>query len=299
MKKTVGIIGAGAWGTALAITAARGGNSVILWSVSEESVKEINQKRQNFYLPGVSISREIIATNDMADLARADVWLIVTPTEFFRETIQKSRPFWKKQPIIICSKGIEPQTGKFLSDVVSEIIPGAGRMIGVLAGPQFALEVAAGKPSGCTVAGPRKVFAVARDVLPGFVLEESNDIYGAQICCVGKNVVAMLLGYLDGQGVGENERALKLTQSWQEIMSFSQLFRAKTDTFNMLCGIGDLFLTATSKTSRNYSAGLALAKGKKIVGTVEGIASLKWMMSIAKKNKLHLPTLENFSKIVG
>ncbi|MCL2748896.1 MAG: hypothetical protein FWE50_02355 [Alphaproteobacteria bacterium] len=297
MKKTVGIIGAGAWGTALAVVAARGGNPVLLWCSDEKKPKEINQRHWNPSLNGVSISREIIATSDMADLKRADIWLIATPTEFFSKTVQKSRPFWQKQPIIICSKGIEPQTGRFLSDVVADIIPGAGRMIGVLSGPQFAAEVAAGKPTGSTVAGSRKVFDSARCALPSFILEESNDVYGVQICGAGKNVVAMLMGYLDAQGAGENERALKLTLAWQEIISFSRLFRAKMDTFGKLCGIGDLFLSATSKTSRNYSAGVAMATGKKVTGTVEGIAALKWIISTAKKNKLHLPVLEKVSKV--
>jgi len=328
MKKTVGIVGAGAWGTALAVVVARGGNPVILWSAEEKIAKEINEKRRNSYLDGVSISREIIATNDMADLARADVWLIATPTEFFRETIQsvyatlrrdkKSRPFesrrsasgdgWQKQPIIICSKGIEPQTGKLLSDVVMDVIPSAGRMIGVLGGPSFAFEVAMGKPTGATIAGPAKVRDAARSVLSGFVLEDSNDVYGVQICGAGRVAIAMLLGYMEGKGAGENERAMKLTQAWQEIMRFGRHFvpagaeakagHVKTDTFSMLCGIGDLFLTASSKNSRNYSAGLALAKGQEFGGTVEGVAALKWIVSIARKNKLHLPVLMEFSKVI-
>jgi glycerol-3-phosphate dehydrogenase (NAD(P)+) len=290
----VGIIGAGAWGTALAMTAARSGNDVIIWAHSKAD--EINQKRRNSWLPGVFISREIIATENIGDLSDADIWLVVTPTAFFSETMTKSRRYWRGQPIIICAKGIEPKSGKLLSEIISDKIPGADKYIGVLAGPQFAGEVAHAKPTGSTIAGSGKVRKAAHSALSALYLEDSNDVFGAQICGAGKNAVAMILGYLDGQGAGENERALKLTLAWQEIISFSRLFRAKTETFNKLCGIGDLFLTASSKTSRNYSAGFAIARGEKPTGTIEGAAALKWIIKTARKHKLNLSVLGEFAK---
>ncbi|MCL1892064.1 MAG: NAD(P)-binding domain-containing protein [Alphaproteobacteria bacterium] len=294
----VGIIGAGAWGTALAIVAARAGNKAVLWSSEEKTAREINKKHKNDYLPGIVISHEITATTNISDMRGMDIWLITTPTEFFKDVIKKSRSFWKKQPIIICAKGIEPGSGKLLSDVVADIIPGADKFIGVLSGPQYAGEVADGEPTGSTIAGDAKVREASRCALRGLYLEDSNDMTGVQLCGIGKNAVALLLGYLDGQGAGENERALKLTLAWQEIMSFSRPFRVKPETFGMLCGIGDLFLTASSKTSRNYSAGFAMAKKRRISGTVEGIAALKWIIKTARTHKLGLPILSEFAENV-
>lgn len=290
----VGIIGAGAWGTALANISANSGNQVILWTHDDKD--EINQKHRNFRLPGVIISREITATDKLSDLSGTDVWLIATPTEFFKDTIKKIRSFWKKQPIIICSKGIEPKSGELLSEVVTEIIKGSEKYIGILSGPQFAGEAAMGKPTGSTIAGAATVRKSAHLALKNLYLEDSSDINGVQICGAGKNAIAILLGYLDGVGAGENERALNLTLAWQEIIQFGRLFGAKTETFNMLCGVGDLFLTASSKTSRNYSAGLSIAKKEKPSGTVEGLAALKWIIKTSRSNKLDLKNLEKFYK---
>ncbi len=290
----VGIIGAGAWGTALAMIAARAGNQVVLWAF--ENTEYINKQHQSSSLSGGRISCEIITTNKLSDLSDTDVWLIATPTEFFTETIKKSQPFWKKQPIIICSKGIEPKTGKLLVHVVAEIIKGSEKFIGVLAGPQFAAEAARGAPTGSTIAGSARVRGFTRRSLNGICLEESTDLVGVQICGAGKNAIAILMGWLEGSGAGENEKAMKLTLAWQEIMKFGRFFGAKPKTFNMLCGIGDLFLTATSKTSRNYSAGESLAHGKKPVGTIEGVAALKWIVKTARANKISMPILQEFSK---
>jgi glycerol-3-phosphate dehydrogenase (NAD(P)+) len=300
----VGIIGAGAWGRALAVIASRAGNDVLLWT--HDANIEIDRKHRKSRLPGVIISHEILATGKLSDLSVADVWLIATPTEFFRSVVRKSRPFWQKQSIIICSKGIEPNTGKLLSEVLADAVPGSEKFIGVLAGPQFAAEAAAGKPTGSTIAGREKVRESARRALAGIYFENSDDIAGVQVCGAGKNVVAMLLGYLGGCGAGENEKALKLTFGWQEIMRFGRLFGAKEATFGMLCGIGDLFLSASSRTSRNYLAGFELGRAERsgVFGrkssdgvTIEGVAALKWIVKIARANKVSLPVLEEFAKV--
>ncbi|MGI5845608.1 MAG: NAD(P)H-dependent glycerol-3-phosphate dehydrogenase [Alphaproteobacteria bacterium] len=290
----VGIIGAGAWGTALANIVAHSGNQVVLWSHNNKN--EINKKRRNFRLPGVIISQEIVVTDKIIDISKTDIWLLATPTKFFKNTVKKCQSFWNKQPIIICSKGIEPKSGKLLSEVVNDIIKGSEKYIGILSGPQFAHEVALGKLTGSTIAGSANVRKLAHFALKEFYLEDSSDINGVQICGAGKNAIAILLGYLDGINAGENERALKLTLVWQEIIQFGRLFGANIKTFNMLCGIGDLFLTASSKTSRNYSAGLSIAKKEKIKGTVEGVAALKWIVKISNSNNLDLKILKDFYK---
>jgi len=306
----VGIIGAGAWGTALAGVAAASGNQVVLWAHDEENVVQMNKEHRNSSLPGVVIPHEIIATNNLADLVETDIWMVATPTAFFSETLQKSRPFWsrrspkgedgwRKQPIIICAKGIDPVEKCLLSDTVKKEIPGTNEFIGILSGPGFAPEVAAGVPTGTTIAGNAKVLEALESALSSFYyLEESDDINGVQICGAGKNAIAIYLGYLDANKVQENERGMKIGLAWQELILFGRLFHAKLETFSKLCGIGDLFLTATSKTSRNYSAGWAIGENRPVEGTVEGIAALEWIVDTAKQNKLKLPILEEFAKIV-
>jgi glycerol-3-phosphate dehydrogenase (NAD(P)+) len=294
----VGIIGAGAWGTALAILSAKSGNDVILWSFDPDEAKNLQKSRENSYLPGIRIPKNVSVTGNMADLQGAGIWLIATPARYFRETIQKGREFWPGCPIIICTKGID-EDGNFMTDIIQEEFPGyKSGLVGVLSGPQFADEVARGEPAGSTIAGSPAVIAAARVALDGLVLQETDDIIGTEICGAGKNVVAVLMGYIDETGVGENERALKLTESWGEIVRFGRLFGARTDTFLGLCGLGDLFLTATSKTSRNYSAGLALAKGEIPVGTIEGISAIRGLSKIAKKHGLCMPNLEFLVKLI-
>ncbi|MCL2338337.1 MAG: NAD(P)H-dependent glycerol-3-phosphate dehydrogenase [Proteobacteria bacterium] len=293
----VGIIGAGAWGTALAILSAKSGNEVVLWAFDATDAKNMQKGRENVYLPGIKIPKKVTVTDKMADLRGTDAWLIVTPAEFFRKTMQKGRLFWKNQPIIICTKGMEI-SGKFMSEVLSEELPIEKDQIGVLSGPQFAGEVARGEPTGSTIAGSKKIIEVGRKALSGLTLEETSDVIGTEICGTGKNAVAILLGYVDANGVGENERALRLTNAWGEIVRFGRSVGAKTDTFLGLCGLGDLFLTATSKTSRNYSAGVALAAGVRPTGTVEGISAIRGLSVIAKQHQIKMPSLEFLAKLV-
>ena len=289
----VGIIGGGAWGKALSAVAVRAGNKVVLWSYDETEG----------------------ATNDMAELCGADVWLIATPAAYFRETMQKGREFYNGQPIIICTKGMD-EDGKFMSRIAAEELsfPEGGDFvnrpqgdradlfkggtIGVLSGPQFAAEVAAGKPTGSAIAGGSNVLAVAQTALSGMVLEETDDVMGVQICGAGKNTIAILMGYLDGKGAGENERALRLTQAWGEIVALGRHLGARTETFLGLAGLGDLFLSATSKTSRNYAAGLELAKGGKPVGTIEGVSAICGLSKLSKKTGILMPNMEFLAGLI-
>ncbi|MDR1206925.1 MAG: NAD(P)H-dependent glycerol-3-phosphate dehydrogenase [Rickettsiales bacterium] len=294
----VGIIGAGAWGTALAILSAKSGNDVVLWSFDPSEAKNIQKSRENSYLPGVRISEKVFITSNMADLHGVDVWLMVTPARYFSETVQKGREFWPGCPIIICTKGMD-ENGRFMSDIVKEGFSECGSgLMGVLAGPQFAGEVARGEPAGSTIAGGAKVIAAARTALGGLTLEATDDMIGAEICGAGKNAVAILMGYMDETGAGENERALRLTECWGEITRFGRFFGAKCDTFLGLCGLGDLFLTATSKTSRNYSAGVALAKGESPAGTTEGVSAIHGITKLAQKHGLCMPNLEFLKSLV-
>ncbi len=284
----VGVIGAGAWGTALSITAARGGNEVVLWSYDGE-IKDFD---------GVVRPENLRSTRDMADLADANAWLVVTPAAFFRETMFRAKNCWRGQPIIICTKGAEDTTGCFMSEIMRDIMPEC-KSLGVLSGPQFAAEVAAGVPTGSTIAGNADVVRTAKQVLNQLYLVESDDIIGAEICGVGKNALALITGFNSVAAAGENERALIFTRAWNEVMQIGLASGARVETFLALCGIGDLFLSATSPTSRNYSGGMAIARGNAPAGTVEGIFALAGLIARAKKKGVPVPILFKMREKLG
>ncbi len=275
-----GVIGAGAWGTALAIAAARSGNEVILWSY-DGLYKEFE---------GVSLPESIHVTSDMSELKETDAWLIVTPAAFFRETMRSAREFYNGQPVIICTKGAESSTGQFMSEIIKTEIPECENF-GALSGPQFAAEVAHAVPTGSTLAGNSVVLNAGHDVLGALYLVDSDDIIGTEICGVGKNAVALISGYNTVASAGENERALLFTRAWNEVVDLGLAMGAKTRTFLGLCGIGDLFLSATSETSRNFAGGMAIARGDAPAGTVEGIFALNGLISRATHLGIETPVL--------
>lgn len=277
----VGVIGAGAWGTALALTALRSGNEVLLWSY-DGLYKSFD---------GVSMPKEIRVTSQDSDLKDTDVWLIVTPASYFRETLRKMRNYYDGQPIIICTKGAEYSTGEFMSEIVATEIP-QSRAVGVLSGPQFASEVARGIPTGSTLAGPTAVLDIGHQVLGALFLMDTDDVIGTQICGVGKNAVALISGYCSIACDGENERAMIFTRAWDEVVNIGLAMGANIRTFLGLCGIGDLFLSATSSTSRNYSGGAAIAKGQVPDGTVEGLFAICGLTNRARSLGIETPVLD-------
>lgn len=273
----VGIIGAGAWGTALGVVSARGGADVVLWSFDGLFAK----------FDGVDMPENLRVSRDMGDMKNMDAWLIVTPAAFFRETMMRAREFYHGQPVIICTKGVEPTTGEFMSEILTDVLPECHNF-GVLSGPQFAAEVARGVPTGSTIAGTDVARRAGHEILNKLYLSDSDDIVGVQMCGVGKNAVALICGYNFVASAGENERAMIFTRVWNEVAAIGRKMGAKTETFLDLCGIGDLFLSATSETSRNFSGGMAIARGEEIVGTVEGVSALRGI--IARAERLGVPT---------
>ncbi|MBQ8686748.1 MAG: hypothetical protein IJ517_03225 [Alphaproteobacteria bacterium] len=276
----VGVIGAGAWGTALAIVSARGGADVTLWSYDGE--------HKSF--DDVKMPENIRMTADMADLTDTDAWLIVTPGAHFRETVRKARDSYNGQPIIICTKGAECVSGQFMSEILQAELPECVDF-GVLSGPQFAAEVAKGVPTGSRLAGTTKALDAGYEILNKLYLVGSDDVIGAEVCGVGKNAVALICGYNSVAAAGENERALIFTRAWGEVMKIGVAMGAKIQTFLELCGIGDLFLSATSATSRNFSGGMAIARGEQPTGTVEGIFALCGLIERAKNLGVDVPIL--------
>lgn len=281
----VGVIGAGAWGTALSIVSARGGSDVILWSYDGCS-----KTFENVELP-----ENIKITSEMSELKNADAWLIVTPAAYFRETIKKAAEFYNNQPIIICTKGAESSTGDFMSEIIRKELPSATDF-GVLSGPQFAAEVARGVPTGSTLAGTPKAVEIGKNILNKLYINTSDDVIGAEVCGVGKNAVALICGYNSIAASGENERAMIFTRAWNEVMNLGIASGAKMATFLDLCGIGDLFLSATSATSRNFAGGMAIARGEEPAGTVEGIFALHGLIRRAEKLGVDTTILKEMQK---
>ena len=280
-----GIIGAGAWGTALTICAARGGANVVLWSHNGECDG----------IGDVKVPATVQITSDFADLSDADVWLIATPAAYFEETLTKAKALYRGAPIIICTKGADPVSGEFTSEMLARALPECNEF-GVLSGPQFAAEVARAVPTGSTIAGTPAARHIAHDLLKCLFLEDSDDIIGAQICGVGKNAVALICGYLSVAAEGENERALTFTRTWGDVMEIGLAMGAEMRTFLALCGIGDLFLSATSDTSRNFSGGVAIARGMPPAGTVEGIFALRALTRRAAVLGVDVPTLNRMKE---
>ena len=197
-------------------------------------------------------------TKNMEDVSLTDAWIMVTPAAFFRETLRKAKQFYNKQPIIVCTKGAELSTGCFMSEIIKEELPEC-EDLAVLSGPQFAAEVATGVPTGSTLAGNAKAIEAGKDILKLLYLTPTDDIIGTEMCGVGKNAVALICGYNSVACQGENDRAMIFTRAWNEVVDLGIACGAKERTFLGLCGIGDLFLSATSATSRNFAGGMAIA----------------------------------------
>ncbi|HKY79913.1 MAG TPA: NAD(P)H-dependent glycerol-3-phosphate dehydrogenase [Sphingobium sp.] len=256
-----GVIGAGAWGTALAQTLSAGGEEVLLWALEPEVVDAVNQSRLNpLYLPGILLNPSLRATGDLGGLADCDMLLIVSPAQHLRRVVA-SAPAGK--PLILCSKGIEAGTGLLMSEVAQEAQPASP--IAVLSGPTFAHEVAKGLPTAITLACADAGLAAriaARIARPAFRPYISDDVVGAEIGGAVKNVLAIACGVAEGAGLGLNARASLISRGFAEMTRFGLARGARAETLGGLSGLGDLVLTCSSTNSRNFSLGVGLGEGK-------------------------------------
>lgn len=258
----IGIIGGGAWGTALAQVAANGGKDVLIWAREPEVVNAINARHLNpAFLPGIPLSPSIRATGNVDDLTWADALLVVAPAQHVRGILSALPQ--GQQPLVLCSKGIEAGSMKLLTEVAAEAQPGAP--IAVLSGPTFAHEVARGLPTAVTLAATNPALAnalIARLALPAFRPYASDDLIGAEIGGAVKNVLAIACGVVEGRGLGQNARAALISRGFAEMSRFGVARGARVETLAGLSGLGDLVLTCSSESSRNFSLGLGLGQGR-------------------------------------
>lgn len=296
---TIGVIGSGAWGTALAQSFARHAHDVMLWARDPGLADTINTGHINtLYLPEQPLHRKVVATHDLVAVCAADILVPVVPAQYMRAVLEQMAGHIRPgQPVVICAKGIEISTGKLMSQVAAETLPGA--LIAILSGPNFAHEVAKGLPAAATLACsvPEKITAV-RDALAGksFRLYLSNDVVGTQIGGAVKNVIAIVCGIVAGRNMGENARAAVVTRGLHEMARLAEALGGSRETLMGLSGIGDLILTCSSMQSRNFSLGFALGEGKKLDeilaerhGITEGVPTAEALVKLAKEKNIDMP----------
>ncbi|HVI53128.1 MAG TPA: NAD(P)H-dependent glycerol-3-phosphate dehydrogenase [Candidatus Sulfotelmatobacter sp.] len=294
----IGIVGAGAWGSALALTAVRAGRQALLWAHEPEVAEAIRRDGANpVYLPGVALDKVGVTAN-LADLAGSDAVLLVVPSQFLRPICQDLRPHLRSGvPVVVCAKGIEADTLAAMSELVAEELPDAP--LAVLSGPTFAIEVARGLPTAITMAcadaelGQKLVDALGT---PSFRPYLTDDVIGAEIGGAVKNVLAIACGVVEGRGLGDNARAALITRGMAELMRLAVAKGARPATCMGLSGLGDLMLTASSPQSRNYSLGFALGEGKTLAeilaarrSVTEGVASAASVVGLAAKLGIEMP----------
>jgi glycerol-3-phosphate dehydrogenase (NAD(P)+) len=306
--QSVGIIGAGAWGTALAIVARRAGRDVLVWAHEPETVVAINERHVNeVFLPGVTLDPAIEATGRFSEAATCDVLLMVTPAQHFRAIADALKPLVREgQPLVICSKGIEQTSGKLLSQIATEILPATA--ISVLSGPSFASDVASGLPAAVTMSTAEEDLGRALSYAlshPPFRCYWSHDVIGAEIGGAVKNVYAIAAGIVKGKALGASAHAGLVTRSFAEMARFGVALGAQLETMIGLSGLGDLVLTCGSPQSRNMSLGVALGEGLSVEEALagrptvtEGVATASAMTEIAGARGIELPIAESVQAVV-
>jgi glycerol-3-phosphate dehydrogenase (NAD(P)+) len=302
----LGIIGGGAWGTALAQVAAADGEETLLWALEPEVVEGVNGAHENTsFLPGVKLHQSIRATSDLGELDACDAWLVVTPAQHMRSVLERAPDCLK--PLVLCSKGIEEGSGKLLHQVAKAACGGA--QVAVLSGPTFAHEVANGLPTAVTLAaedssvGERLRARLAR---PAFRIYVSDDVAGAEIGGAVKNVLAIACGVVEGKGLGQNARAALIGRGFAEMTRFGLAFGARRETLAGLSGLGDLVLTCSSTSSRNYSLGVGIGEGRSAAELLadrktvaEGAFTAPVLSQLARDKGIDMPIVDAVDALVA
>ena len=302
----LGIIGGGAWGTALAQVAAQAGRETLLWALEDEVVAAVNRIHENpVFLKGVKLDPAIRATGNFSDLAGCEALLVVTPAQHMRAIL--GRMPCPGIPLLLCSKGIEESSGALLHQVAREVC--STSPIAVLSGPTFADEVAKGLPTAVTLAGDDIALAEQlRDRLaqPAFRIYVSDDVAGAEIGGAVKNVLAIACGVVEGKGLGQNARAALIGRGFAEMSRFGMALGAKRETLAGLSGLGDLVLTCSSASSRNYSLGVGIGEGKSAAELLsnrktvaEGAFTAPVLARLADEKGVDMPIVEAVDALIA
>src|SRR5712691_1826322 len=291
------VLGAGAWGTALANVVARASRSVTLWARDPEAAAQLAKQRTNPRLPGVTLETSVAVTDDIACAGRSDVVLIVVPSQIVRTIARAIEPVTKPgTPVVVCAKGIERGSRKFMTDVIAECAPHTSPAI--LSGPSFAADVARGLPTAVTLAMREEKSAAALAGALGsatFRLYHSTDVRGVEIGGAAKNVLAIAAGIVTGRKLGASAAAALVTRGFAELFRFGKAYGARPETLTGLSGLGDLILTCSSAQSRNYSFGIALGKGQPPAPgeagakLAEGVFTAPALVELAAEKGIEMP----------
>lgn len=296
--KKIAFIGGGAWGGALAIVCAKAGRDVIVWDINSQVVEAVNHRHEFPVHSGIALSEKIVATNDMHDLAGADAFFVTTSIAGARDVLGKMKTIIGDVPVVMTSKGLEHSTGLLAFQVAEELL-GPEAKVALLAGPNFASDVAKGKISATVLFSKYpEVAKMLAEALASEVFRpyQSTDITGGSVCGVVKNIIAIAAGISDGMGLGENSRAAIITRGLAEMSRLVLKMGGKAETVAGLAGVGDLFLTASSMQSRNYSLGFGIGQGKTVeeimktrTATTEGLLSASVINLLAEKYQVEMP----------
>ncbi len=293
----IAVVGAGAWGTALALTCARAGRKVTLWEHDAANAAQLAAKRESLFLPGMRLDDGIALARDVAEVARAPAILLVVPAQAVRAVTTTLAPLLAADtPLVVCAKGIERGTQKFMSEVIAECAPQAAPAI--LSGPSFAADVARGLPTAVTLAARDADLAAALAQAIGsatFRPYHATDIRGVEIGGAAKNVLAIAAGVVAGRGLGASAGAALTTRGFAELSRFGRAFGARPETLMGLSGLGDLLLTCSTPQSRNFSFGAALGRGEepdaihRTVGLAEGTFTAPVLLAMARARGVDMP----------
>jgi glycerol-3-phosphate dehydrogenase (NAD(P)+) len=303
----IAVLGAGAWGTALALAAHAAGRKTSLWVREEEVLADIRAGRGNPFLPGMALPEDISVTGDLAQAARADALLLAVPAQVLQSFIGAVEPHLAAgTPLVICAKGIEKGSGRLVTEVAAEALPHAA--LAILSGPSFARDVARGLPTAVTIAAPNGLAAGLQAALgsAAFRPYASDDLTGVALGGAAKNVYAIACGVVEGMGLGENARAALLARSFAELARLGESLGARRETLMGLSGLGDLVLTATSPSSRNFSFGMELGRGKSVADLsapgrplAEGVATAPALVARATATGVEMPIAQAMADLLA
>jgi glycerol-3-phosphate dehydrogenase (NAD(P)+) len=304
---TIGVIGGGAWGTALAQVIAET-EHVLLWAREADVVSQINKGRENRdFLPGVALHPRIHATADLTELAGVGTWLVVAPAQHLRRVLTAA-PLEQRPTLVLCAKGIEAGTHLLMAEVVADVA-GFDLPVAVLSGPTFAGEVARGLPTAVTLACADAALGdtlVARLARPAFRPYFSDDVTGAEIGGAVKNVLAIACGVVEGAGLGLNARAALIARGFAEMRRFGMARGARAETLAGLSGLGDLVLTCSSTNSRNFSLGVGIGQGQSAATLLaatrtvaEGATTAPVLVQAARAAGVEMPISESVAALIA